>query len=79
MDKETEANLTNPANLTKMANLGINASKAGADLRAKIKKETCVCCNGTGICYECGGDISPCMNCNGTGTLVYLKERGFNE
>lgn len=40
----------------------------------KETKEICDCCNGEGLLPDIDGNISSCMNCNGTG---YLKYKGI--
>ncbi len=41
----------------------------------EVIKEKCDCCNGKGLLPSFFiDDLSPCMNCNGSGTLKYTKK-----
>lgn len=35
------------------------------------QRETCPCCDGTGICTYDGGDEGSCLTCNGRGYFTY--------
>lgn len=35
----------------------------------KIKREKCICCDGTGQIYSASTALDPCPNCNATGII----------